>query len=94
MTTVSGFPLNFESDPTSQRSFQPTDVKTINMAPLYAAFAANTSGHLQVSPIHSIYYEECGNANGVPIVFLHGGPGGGISDEDRCRLHPQKFLIN
>lgn len=57
------------------------------MAPLYAAFATNKSGHLQVSSIHSIYYEECGKADGVPILYLHGGPGGGIDDGDRlsCR---------
>ena len=58
------------------------------MSPLYAAFGVNHSGHLQVSPIHSIYYEECGNPNGVPIVYLHGGPGGGIDDSDRWDTSP------
>jgi len=53
------------------------------MAPLYAPFAVNDSGHLKVSTIHDIYYEECGNKAGVPIVYLHGGPGGGIDDGDR-----------
>jgi proline iminopeptidase len=53
------------------------------MAPIYAPFAVNNSGHLQVSSIHSIYYEECGNPAGAPIVYLHGGPGGGIEDSDR-----------
>lgn len=53
------------------------------MAPLYKPFATNNSDHLQVSPVHSIYYEECGKADGVPIVYLHGGPGGGIEDGDR-----------
>ena len=48
------------------------------MAPLYPSFSANKSGHLQVSDIHSIYWEECGNPNGVPIIYLHGGPGNGI----------------
>ena len=32
---------------------------------------------LPVSNIHSIYVEECGNPNGEPIIFLHGGPGAG-----------------
>lgn len=36
-----------------------------------------------MSPVHSIYYEECGLATGVPVVFLHGGPGGGIEESDR-----------
>ena len=36
-------------------------------------------GHLKVSNIHKIYYEEFGNPNGIPILFLHGGPGAGFS---------------
>ena len=36
-------------------------------------------GHLKVSSIHKIYYEEFGNPNGIPILFLHGGPGAGFS---------------
>jgi hypothetical protein len=55
----------------------------IKMAPLYAHFATNNSGHLNVSDVHSIYYEECGLQTGVPILYLHGGPGGGIADGDR-----------
>ncbi|RDW88053.1 putative proline iminopeptidase [Coleophoma cylindrospora] len=61
------------------------------MAPIYAAFDVNTSGHLQVSPVHSIYYEECGKPNGVPIVYLHGGPGGGIEDSDRRYFDPSHY---
>lgn len=53
------------------------------MAPPYAAFAPNQSGHLQVSPVHALYYEDCGRADGVPMLYLHGGPGGGIDDGDR-----------
>lgn len=53
------------------------------MAPVYPQFPVNNSGHLKVSDVHSIYYEECGATNGVPIIYLHGGPGGGIEDSDR-----------
>lgn len=53
------------------------------MAPLYPPLSANSSGYLQVSPIHTIYYEECGLSTGVPIVYLHGGPGGGMDEYDR-----------
>ena len=35
-----------------------------------------STGYLEVDG-HEIYYEECGNPNGKPAVFLHGGPGGG-----------------
>ncbi len=38
---------------------------------------------LKVSPIHTIYYEECGNPSGVPVVFLHGGPGSGCNPNQR-----------
>jgi proline iminopeptidase len=31
-----------------------------------------------VSKLHTIYFEECGNPRGEPLVFLHGAPGGGI----------------
>lgn len=38
-------------------------------------------------------YEQCGNPNGKPVVFLHGGPGGGISDTDRCFFDPEFYRI-
>ena len=40
-------------------------------------------GHLKVSKIHKIYYEEFGNPSGTPILFLHGGPGAGFSQFHR-----------
>jgi proline iminopeptidase len=45
--------------------------------PLYPAFEPYRTGYLNVSDVHRIYYEESGNPNGKPAVFLHGGPGGG-----------------
>jgi hypothetical protein len=35
-----------------------------------------STGRIQVSPIHELYYEQVGNPQGNPVVFLHGGPGG------------------
>ncbi len=43
-------------------------------------------GRLRVSEVHEIFFEECGNPVGKPVVVLHGGPGGGISPNLR-RLH-------
>ena len=43
-------------------------------------------GRLRVSELHEIYFEQCGNPDGKPVVVLHGGPGGGISPFLR-RLH-------
>jgi proline iminopeptidase len=40
-------------------------------------------GYLQVSKIHEIYYEVCGNINGEPYLFVHGGPGVGFSENDK-----------
>ena len=48
----------------------------------YPAIRPYNSGYLRVSPEHEIYYEESGNPDGKPVVFLHGGPGGGIDAED------------
>ena len=50
-------------------------------------------GRLQVSELHEIYFEECGNPSGKPAIVLHGGPGGGISANLR-RLHdPERYRI-
>ncbi|XP_037031167.1 probable proline iminopeptidase isoform X2 [Bradysia coprophila] len=50
-------------------------------------------GYLQVSSIHTMYYEQCGNKNGLPIVFVHGGPGGGFSPLDRRYFDPAAYHI-
>ena len=42
---------------------------------------------------HKIYYEECGNPDGKPAVFLHGGPGGGGSTQVRRFFNPEKYRI-
>ena len=39
--------------------------------------------HLPVSDLHTIYVEESGNKNGKPVIFLHGGPGGGVDPKYR-----------
>jgi len=51
------------------------------------------TGHLQVSDIHSIYYELCGNPDGKPLFMLHGGPGSESSPFMRRFGDPEKFLI-
>jgi proline iminopeptidase len=42
---------------------------------------------------HRIYVEQCGNPNGIPIIFLHGGPGSGCRPQHRCYFDPDKFHI-
>lgn len=48
---------------------------------------------LKVSDIHTIYVEQCGNPKGRPILFLHGGPGGGLHDEYRRFFDPEYYRI-
>src|SRR3954469_19728087 len=51
------------------------------------------TGYLQVSPVHSLYFEESGNPDGKPVVFLHGGPGGGTSPKQRRFFDPAAYRI-
>jgi len=48
---------------------------------------------LSVSEEHQLYVEQCGNPNGQPVVFLHGGPGAGCSSNDRRFFDPEKYHI-
>jgi proline iminopeptidase len=50
-------------------------------------------GRLRVSPIHELYYEQVGNATGKPVVFLHGGPGGGVSADYRRYFDPKVYRV-
>lgn len=60
---------------------------------LYPTISPNRTGTLCVDPIHEIYWEESGNARGVPVVFLHGGPGAGASPMHRRFFDPRHYRI-
>jgi proline iminopeptidase len=60
---------------------------------LYDPIEPFDTGRLKVSPIHEIYYEQCGNPQGKPAVFLHGGPGGGISPDYRRYFDPTVYRV-
>ncbi|RJG08166.1 prolyl aminopeptidase [Noviherbaspirillum cavernae] len=51
------------------------------------------SGRLPVDELHTLYWEECGNPHGVPVLFLHGGPGGGLSPRHRRFFDPAHYRI-
>jgi len=55
---------------------------------MYPIFEPYDSGHLPVSEIHQIYYEQVGNPMGAPVLFVHGGPGGGIYPSARSFFDP------
>lgn len=61
--------------------------------PLFPPLQANRSGMLPVDDRHTLYWEECGNSQGVPVLFLHGGPGGGISPRHRQFFNPDYYRI-
>jgi proline iminopeptidase len=60
---------------------------------LYPAIEPYESGMLDVGDGHRLYWELCGNPNGKPVVFLHGGPGGGSSPDHRRQFNPDKYKI-
>lgn len=50
-------------------------------------------GYLQVSPLHQMYYEEFGNPQGIPVVYMHGGPGAGSGPHFHRMFDPKAFRI-
>ncbi|MEL6871458.1 MAG: prolyl aminopeptidase [Pseudomonadota bacterium] len=60
---------------------------------LYPPIEPFMSGRLKVGDGHEIYYEQCGNPKGEPVILLHGGPGGGSSPLMRRYHDPQHYRI-
>lgn len=63
------------------------------MAQPYPPIEPFRSYRLKVSALHEIYVEECGNPAGTPVVFVHGGPGGGVEPWHRQFFNPQKYRM-
>ena len=63
------------------------------MSSLYPPINPYNTFKLKVSGIHEIFVEESGNPNGAPVVFLHGGPGGGSEPIYRQYFNPKKWRI-
>ena len=60
---------------------------------LYDPTKPYATHHFQVDDIHTLYVEECGNPGGVPVVFLHGGPGAGCAPYHRQFFDPEVYRI-
>ena len=58
---------------------------------MYSNIEPFNKGYIPVSEKHSLYFEECGNPDGLAVIFLHGGPGGNVSPFYRRLFHPRKF---
>ncbi len=60
---------------------------------LYPEIDAFDSGMLVLDDLHQMYYEQSGNPRGVPVVFLHGGPGAGANPTHRRFFDPAHYRI-
>lgn len=60
---------------------------------LYAPIEPYRTGRLRVSDVHELYFEESGNPQGKPVVFVHGGPGGGTDAKQRRFFDPEHYRI-
>lgn len=60
---------------------------------LYPPIAPFAQHSLQVDNLHSLHVEECGNPKGMPVLFVHGGPGGGYAPIHRRFFDPTKYRI-
>lgn len=65
----------------------------MNNRDLYPPIDCYKTHLLKVSNLHSIYFEESGNPQGTPVVFVHGGPGGGTNPDYRRFFNPQHYRI-
>jgi proline iminopeptidase len=63
------------------------------MLALYPEIAPYRSFRLPVEPPHELHVEECGNPDGLPVLFLHGGPGAGCEDYHRRFFDPRVYRI-
>ena len=63
------------------------------MAQPYPTIEPYQTHRLKVSALHEIHVEECGNPRGKPVVFVHGGPGGGTEPWHRQFFNPQLYRI-
>ncbi|WP_461480576.1 prolyl aminopeptidase [Porticoccus sp.] len=63
------------------------------MRTFYPRIKPYASHWLAVDALHKLYIEEVGNPDGIPVLFVHGGPGGGCTENDRRFFDPEKYRI-
>ena len=63
------------------------------MMTLYPEIKPYQRHNLQVQAPHELYLEECGDPDGIPVLFVHGGPGGGCESRNRCFFDPERYRI-
>ncbi|QFT58204.1 Proline iminopeptidase [Sulfitobacter sp. THAF37] len=60
---------------------------------LYPPIDPFDQGMMSVGQGHRVYYEQCGNPDGIPVVVFHGGPGGGCSPSMRRYFDPSVYRV-
>ncbi|MBQ0725591.1 MAG: prolyl aminopeptidase [Cycloclasticus sp.] len=60
---------------------------------LYPAIEPFATARLATGDGHEVYVEQVGNPNGIPVIFLHGGPGSSCKDHHRCFFNPKKYHV-
>lgn len=63
------------------------------MRTLYPPLQPRSTGRLEVGDGNRLYWEECGDPHGKPVIFLHGGPGAGCTPEHRRLFDPARYRI-
>ena len=63
------------------------------MLPLYPEIKPYRRAHLPVDDVHEIYLDESGTLEGIPLIFVHAGPGSGCEYNSRCFFNPEKYRI-
>lgn len=71
----------------------PSSPDRTGAAVLYPPLNAFDVGRLKVDDLHTLYYEQSGNPDGVPVVYLHGGPGAGSQPKHRQFFDPRHYRI-
>ncbi|TCD69377.1 hypothetical protein EIP91_007933 [Steccherinum ochraceum] len=87
---ASGKPKALSSDASSSTISFPGNRSITTMYPPIQPYETS---RFMVSDVHNLYYEISGNKEGKPVVFLHGGPGGGTDAKDRSFFNPEKYKI-
>jgi proline iminopeptidase len=63
------------------------------MREMYPETEPYQTHRIAVDAIHTLYVEECGNPAGLPVIFLHGGPGAGLATYHRRFFDPARYRI-
>jgi len=81
------------SRPSASRSASTAGASQPVRSELYPHIEAVRHGMLALDGVHQMYWEEAGNPDGIPILFLHGGPGAGASAAHRRFFDPAHYRI-